>query len=431
MQPLEKVPALDRVAPFDHCQIVADGEDRVFGTVTIRAAPGGITITLELNLQQGLIAIECAGQADALLLPPAADVRREVELLPPVDAAVEVIDQRRADSPGVVGAVDVAVLMSKAEVADGSGELREPVHAGLHFAQAVIVQAADFVPFVEVVINLDAPFRPREERTAREAAIVVIDISKRARRARRIRKDRVADVIQIILRQRADAAGADYIEHTIALDLIANEPGIRFADRRARIEIRILARRRRVIDRQHFAVLVHPISEIALIHFRRRHRGDKRPRAGAVAEPFRRAEKEGLVLTVVNPRDAHRPAERHPVIVLFEHAGLVLEVIARVEEVIARELIDRPVIFVRARTRRKVQAPALRAAGFGLEAVGVHGEFRDGVNWRRVQARPFGRAEAAGAGRRAVERDAPRSSLATANRELRGVTGTLHPRVAA
>src|SRR5262245_24565675 len=118
MQPLEQVPALDCVAPFDHRQIVADGENRIFGTVTIRSAPGGITVTRELNLQQGLIAIECAGQADALLLPPSADVRSVVELFPPVDAAVKVIDQRRADRPCVVGAVDVAVLTSIAEVAD-------------------------------------------------------------------------------------------------------------------------------------------------------------------------------------------------------------------------------------------------------------------------------------------------------------------------
>ena len=130
MQPLVQVTALDRVAPFDHCQIVADGEDRVFGTVTIRTAPGGITVTLVLNLQQGLIAIECAGQADALILPPAADVRREVELFPPVDAAVKVIDQRRADRPRVVDAVDVAVLISKAEIADGSGKLWNPSTPG-------------------------------------------------------------------------------------------------------------------------------------------------------------------------------------------------------------------------------------------------------------------------------------------------------------
>ena len=32
--------------------------------------------------------------------------------------------------------------------------------------------------FGKVVINLDAPLRPREERTAREAAVVVIDIRK-------------------------------------------------------------------------------------------------------------------------------------------------------------------------------------------------------------------------------------------------------------
>src|SRR5262249_61219834 len=100
--------------------------------------------------------------------------------LAPIAAAVGVIDQGRADRPGVVDSVDVAVLMSEAEVADGGGELRESVHAGLHFAQAVIVQAADFVPFIEDVINLDAPLRPWEERTAREAAIVVIDIRKRA-----------------------------------------------------------------------------------------------------------------------------------------------------------------------------------------------------------------------------------------------------------
>src|SRR5262249_17170779 len=180
-----------------------------------------------------------------------------------------------------------------------------------------------------------------------------------------------------------------------------------------------------------FSVMTPPLPKIALEHLCGGPRIEKSDRAGAVAEPFRRAEKEGLVLTVVNPRDAHRPAERHPVIVLFEHAGLVLEVIARVEVIIARELIDCPVIFVRARARRKVQAPALRATGLGLEAVGVHGEFRDGVNRGGVQTRPFGRTEAAGAGRRAVERDAPGAALPAADREVGGVTGALHSRVAA
>src|SRR4030095_2836388 len=134
------------VRAFDVGQVVAEGEDRVFGPVAIGPAPGGITVTLELNLQQSLIAIECAGQADALLLPAAADVRRVVELLPPVDATIKVIDQRRGDRRSVVGAVDVAVLVRVPEVADGSGEVRGSVHAWHTFTQAVIVQAADFVP---------------------------------------------------------------------------------------------------------------------------------------------------------------------------------------------------------------------------------------------------------------------------------------------
>ena len=77
-----------------------------------------------------------------------------------------------------------------------------------------------------------------------------------------------------------------------------------------------------IVDRDLLARGVHPLAEIAVVHFGRWDAGGRRRRAHSVAEAFVGEEEEGFVFAVVDLRDPDRAAEAAAEIVLLvDRAG--------------------------------------------------------------------------------------------------------------
>ncbi len=102
-----------------------------------------------------------------------------------------------------------------------------------------------------------------------------------------------------------------------------------------------------------------------------------------------REEKEGLILAVVDFRNQHRPTEccakliaLQPVVLLRAVVFERREEIGGVQVIVPQILKCRAVKLIRARTRDRIHNAANVAAELGVEGIGLHAEFLQGVGIR-------------------------------------------------
>src|SRR5262249_53132461 len=128
----------------------------------------------------------------------------------------------------------------------------------------------------------------------------------------------------------------------------------------------IRPRGRRVIDQKLLVLAVDEVGEVPLEHFRRGHAGDVARAAGTIAEAFIRGEEEGAIAAVIQLWNPHRPAERAAEIVLAVDAFGRREEAARIDVVVADEVVRRAVNLVGAGFRSEADDSAARLPVFRL-----------------------------------------------------------------
>ena len=123
---------------------------------------------------------------------------------------------------------------------------------------------------------------------------------------------------------------------------------------------------------------VHPVAEVAVVHFRGRNGTRRAVRAVAIAERFVAEEEECLVAAVVEFGDPDRAADRCAEIVLLvdraRNAASVVEEVVCVERFVANEVVCGAVELVGARLRREAHDAAGCLPVLGFEPVRVDRE---------------------------------------------------------
>ena len=204
--------------------------------------------------------------------------------------------------------------------------------------------------------------------------------------------------------ERADPRGGDLV----AGERIANEAAARG----------VRARGGGIVNLQKLIALVHPFGKIAAVHFGRRDGKEAVIRSQAVAESFVREKEERLVASVVKLGNADGTAGSGAEIVLLVYGLAGREEPARVEFLVAQEVIGHPVIIVGPRLRRERHDPAAGLPVFGFESVGVHGELGNRLERRRIVG-DFNRVRGPVRGDRyTIQRGLPRPGLSAAERKL-------------
>ena len=157
--------------------------------------------------------------------------------------------------------------------------------------------------------------------------------------------------------------------------------------------------------------------QVAREEFRRRHGVGGCSGSYAIAEALVGKEEERPVAAVIYFRKVHRPARGDAEVVLFVHGLLGREKAARVQFLVAQELVGVPVKIVGARFGNEAYRAAGSVSGLGLESAGFHAEFRERLDRRGVDLPPAHlRIGACDRGRGAVQGHAESANPASADR---------------
>src|SRR5262249_10324331 len=143
----------------------------------------------------------------------------------------------------------------------------------------------------------------------------------------------------------------------------------------------------------------------------------------AIAEALVRHEEEGAVAAAINLRNPNWSAQRTAEIVLAVDALGGSEEAAGVHIVVTDEVVGRAVHLIGSGLGGEADDAAAGLAVFGFEAVGVYGEFGDGLERRRKVRRLGGVTLPVGVDGQTVKRSGEGSSLSAAQCEVGAVFG--------
>ena len=327
---------LDRVFASDDRHIVGKLLDEVLRPVVGASAPLAVAVG-EVHIDQVLSAVGDIDGAEFGFPIDAAQhggLRRIVILFPVVAAAVEVVEDRRRDVPIPAGAENIRGPAGIVVIHEQAGQIGGALRARLFKGAVVAPVARDAVFVVEDVVALQTELGVGPNDAAAGDQEIVLHITDRSRG-------------RTVVRCRRHAAA----ENTEGLHNFRVEEALRNQIVRKRCPgdqpRRVGGLRGGVVNRDPGAGVIHPVAEVAVVHFRRWYGALRTRGAFAVAEGFVAGKEEGLVLAVVEFRNVDGSAHRTAEIVLLvngprDTAGVV-EKVVRVQHVIAQELIGRAV----------------------------------------------------------------------------------------
>ena len=393
----------ESVLASDHGEVVIEAEGVVFGAVVGGAAPIR-EIAAEADVQEIVVAVGDVAEADAVFPVLGTNGEGAIDFFPIVAAGVEAIEGGGADGPIPTDAVllsesiVVVIAIQEAGEADGAGG------AGAGGAGVAAVETGEFMLVADVVVAADGKFVEGLE-AGTGLKVVIADIAGGSGDAAGVGQGGLAE-FEHASGKGVDAVGGDLVigELIADLDAVDEAGGIGIKDGDLAIGG------------------VDPVGEVAVVEFAGGDGEEGRVGPFAVAEAFVGDEEEAFVFAVVEFGDEDGPADGGSEVVLLDDgpgaAGAVVGEEVGVEFFVAEEFEGVAVEFVGTAFGDEGHESAEGAAVFGFEAVGVDGEFGDGVEGRGVEGGPGGLEGATGGGGDAVEGYTVGRGLAAADGEV-------------